>query len=178
MKTNLLAFIILFASAGLAQDSGFDFYIPDDAAINRATAACGSDKVKFDVSNADTPQPDPVIENGKALVYLIGYGDAITKIGLDGGWVGANLGDSYFPFAVPPGEHHLCIKWQSIFHSRSDLVALDHFDAEAGKSYYFEIKAYDRNNGRVFRLEPVNSDQGKLLVACRPLTFAHPKTKK
>src|ERR1019366_9119074 len=34
---------------------------------------------------------------------------ALTKVGLDGAWVGANQGSSYFFFATTSGEHHLCV---------------------------------------------------------------------
>jgi hypothetical protein len=40
-------------------------------------------------------------------------GQAPTEVGMDGAWVGANQGSSYFFFAAAPGEHHLCIHGQS-----------------------------------------------------------------
>src|ERR1019366_1867895 len=59
----------------------------------------------------------------KALVYVIQDigsincigGCITTKIALDGAWVGANHHNSYFSFAVDPGERHLCANWQSHF---------------------------------------------------------------
>src|SRR5260370_9996360 len=115
--------------------------IPDDTAIAKAAAACGPDKIKFDVTNPERPQPAVVVEPGKALVYVVedaGYcGDfciPTIKIGLDGAWMGANQGSSYFSFPAAPGEHHLCARWQSIFGSRSQVAALPHFTAGPEKS--------------------------------------------
>jgi hypothetical protein len=72
--------------------------------------------------------------------------DVTTRVGLDGAWVGANRGNSYFVFLVEPGKHHLCADWlnaKSPGHMSGTsyanrLVSLAEFTAEVGKEYYFE----------------------------------------
>ena len=104
-------FVVLFAVSAFAQDQ---------AAITAAQAACGPKEVKFvakqDAAQHPTPQADP----GKALVYVVQNlgemqcsGCALTKVGLDGAWVGATQGSSYVYFPAEPGERHICVNWQS-----------------------------------------------------------------
>jgi len=60
-----------------------------------------------------------------------------TRIGVDGTWVGASHGNSYFSFAVAAGVHHLCASWQSLaVIGAQDTSAAPHFTAEAGQVYY------------------------------------------
>lgn len=81
-----------------------------------STAACGHDgvsfKVKLDDSQHTLAQPDP----GKARVYFLQdagtnmtLGYPTVKLAIDGTWVGANHGNSYFSVSVEPGEHHVCV---------------------------------------------------------------------
>jgi hypothetical protein len=113
--------------------------------------ACGDDKIKFEVTTKKG-QPAPAgPAEGKAqivfvetvdktgLSFCIGC-DALTRIGMDGAWVGANKGNSYFTLDVAPGEHHLCTGWQSVFRGSNKNVGMASFTAEAGKVYYFEAK--------------------------------------
>jgi hypothetical protein len=178
MKTKLLLVIVLCGVVALAQDSG-DFS-PDASAVTKAMAACGPEKVTFSVTNRESSQPLPTVEPRKALVYVIEEMPATcgincgvtTKIGLDGAWIGANQGDSYFAFAVTPGEHHLCVRWQSIMPHRNRLAALMNFTAEAGKTYYFRNVVFETDAlGTHLDLAPINSDQGQLLVALFPLSM-------
>jgi len=144
----------------------------DRAAVARALSACGPDEVRFEVQTRAT---GPVAEPGadKALVYVIEVfnkvsnelGEPIVRVGLDGAWVGATKGDSYFSFSVSAGEHHLCTEWQSQFQRLSKNVALANFAAEEGKTYYFRARITELNLAFTFDLDPVNEDEGKLLVA-------------
>jgi hypothetical protein len=146
--------------------------------------------VKFDVKNDKSQhtlgQPEP----GKTLVYVIqDIGPAThclgmcvtTKVALDGAWVGANHHNSYFSFAVDPGERHLCAKLQAAFEPDTRPVvlahftALVHFTAEAGKVYYFRTRDLFASNGDLFDFDPIDSDQGKLFVASIPMSVSHPK---
>ena len=93
------------------------------------------------------------------VTYL---GAATTRVGVDGSWVGANHGKSYFFFPVDPGEHHLCIDWQS---SNKNLVGMGYaasFTAEAGKVYYFRGKVDERlEREGTIELELVDSAEGR-----------------
>lgn len=87
--------------------------------------------------------------------------------GLDGRWVGATNGNSYFYFSVAPGEHHICASWQS----KSQTRAVAHFTAEPGKVYYFAVK----NRAGAYQaygidFVPLDSDQGLLLASTFPLS--------
>ncbi len=156
--------MVCLASAALAQDR---------AAVARALSACGPDEVRFEVQTRAT---GPVAEPGadKALVYVIEVfnkasnelGEPTVRVGLDGAWVGATKGDSYFSFSVTGGERHLCTEWQSQFKRLSKNVALANFAAEAGKTYYFRARITEQTSlAFTFDLDPVNEDEGKLLVA-------------
>jgi hypothetical protein len=154
----------------------------DQAAVAAAQAACGPKNAKFsaiqDHQQHPTPDPDPE----KALVYVVQeLGElkcedcALTRIGLDGSWVGANQGSSYFFFWTGPGEHHLCLNWQSWIHARSQAVALANFSAEAGTVYYFRARIFYARENYSFDLDAINSDQGKYLVASSALCASHTK---
>ncbi|MGH9560095.1 MAG: hypothetical protein ACRD3S_01455 [Terracidiphilus sp.] len=115
--------------------------------------SCGGDETRFDVKVAKPPegQPAPDIAPpaaGKAQIVFVETVNAegfqwttpTTRFGLDGQWVGANHGDSHFAIDVTPGEHNVCVNWQSENLSESNRVGMDTFTAEAGKIYYYEIK--------------------------------------
>ena len=122
-------------------------------------------------------------EAGKALVYVIQdigamqcYGACITsKIGVDGAWVGANHRNSYFSFALDPGEHHLCANWQSHLGRLSSVVGLTHLTAEAGKIYYYRTRAVGMGGPTFFDFEAIDSDQARLFIAQIPQSISHPK---
>ena len=103
-----------------------------------------------------------------------------TKIGMDGAWIGANQGSSFFRFTADPGEHHLCTSWQSVFSSRAKRASLASLNAEGGKVYYFRthvlvLKTNDVYNVQEFELQPVDNDEGQLLVASSKLAVPHKK---
>jgi hypothetical protein len=154
------------------------------AAITAAEAACGPNNIKFNAVQDATQHPTPHPESGKALVYLVQdigeihcSGCALTRAGLDGSWVGANQGSSYFFFAVAPGEHHLCINWQSVLGVRSRAFAMLNFTVEEGKTYYFRERFIFQQTEYSFTLDPTTSDEGKYLVASSAFSVSHPKTK-
>jgi len=102
------------------------------------------------------------------------------RVGLNGAWVGANHGTSYLSFSVDPGEHHLCTNWQSVLKSLSDQHSLTSFTAEAGKTYFFRVQAYEQFEGGkgqfwTIDLQPVDADEGKYLLASAPLSVSQPK---
>jgi hypothetical protein len=159
--------------------------------------ACGPDKVQFDVKTAkNQPAPTPPAD-GKAQIVFIeamdknlacwSCGTPSSRFGLDGEWVGATKGDSYFTVDVAPGEHHLCADWQSDFGSLKKKVGMADFTAEAGKTYYFEarvkIKEHDYGVGpdstsevdRDLSFSQVNDDEGKYRVKASPLATASAK---
>jgi hypothetical protein len=143
-------------------------------------AACGPTDVKFDVKDDPTP-PAPEIPAGKALIYIIedvgasSYGWITIRVGLDGTWIGANRGNSYFSFAVSPGERHLCANWQSSAQNQSSLYSFTNFTPEPGKIYYFRTQILFSNSMSRIELNEINSDEGRYQTAVFPLVTSHPK---
>src|SRR5438874_1871094 len=73
-----------------------------------------------------------------------------------------------------------CANWQSHLRRVSKLVSLAGFKAEAGKVYYFRARIIPQSSavgGQVasLELEPVNSDDGQLLVASSSFSTSHPR---
>jgi hypothetical protein len=150
--------------------------------------ACGDDKVKFNVSH-EKGQPAPVAPAGdKAQIVFVEEMDknapclgcsVTTRIGVDGAWVGANQGNSYFAVPLTPGEHHVCTDWQSAFGSLKAKIGLTSFTAEAGKTYYYKIKVTmkqlsQNTMDRELELVPMTEDEGKYGVKAFPLSKSVP----
>ncbi len=176
MKTILV--VLLFAAPVFAQD---------DAAA-RTAAGCGPNEVKFDVKTDKKQHPISQPESGKALVYVfadenadnggIRIGGLTTRVGLDGAWVGANKGKSYFFFSVDSGAHRLCTNWQSGVSSRSKLGSVAGLTVEAGKIYYFRTSHYFVPEGQRqlgLKLEPLDPAEAQLLIAFCSLSTFHAK---
>jgi hypothetical protein len=163
LKTTLLIF--LMASSVLAQAQTREA---------RLAPSCGPDAVKFEVKTEKNPHGMGQPDAGKALVYFLeddsefgSFPKPTTRVGLDGGWVGATHGNSYFYFSLDPGEHHLCACWQTaVLVGQGHKVAAAHFTAEAGGVYYFRVKdTWVRDMGTAsISLEPLDSDEGQLLT--------------
>jgi len=144
------------------------------------TVACGHEYVSFKVRRDESQHtlapPDP----GKARVYFIhdagtswtrGY--PTVKIAVDGTWVGANHGNSYFSVSVDPGEHHVCVALQSSLVAQR--MELAHFTAAAETVYYYRTRLVLARNVELLELDPIDSDQGRYLIASFPLAISKPK---
>lgn len=146
--------------------------------------SCGNDKVKFDVKTEEG-QPVPAgPAQGKAQIVfvenenqMIGpFMHATVRFGMDGAWVGANNGNSYFALTVDPGVHHLCASWQSALGTFNKNVDLTSFTAEPGKVYYFAAQVTVNSGSSVtFGLSQLNEDEGKYRVANSKLSTSKPK---
>jgi hypothetical protein len=176
MKTVALL-LVLLASPVFAQET---------SDTNNPLWACGPAATKFDV--AATPPADVVPVQlpamGKALLYVIqdlGQGDyagvasPTFRIGLDGAWIGALKGRSFFSFAVSPGEHHLCSNWQSRRDEYSAFSALANFTAESGEIYYFRLRFLSSYRVPQLDLAQTNRDEARYLVSFSSLAVSHPK---
>ena len=156
-------------------------FAQDDAALAKAKAACGPDDVSFSVKTSEGSHPPATVEPGKALVYVIGQDlttcsncGKVVRVGVDGAWSGAMDFGSYMSFTVEPGEHHLCTNWQSFFAGSKKPVGLANLTAEAGKIYYFRMRAFAFHQVFV-DLDPINADDGQYLVASSKMSESHPK---
>jgi hypothetical protein len=166
MKRFLLA-VLLWTAPVLAQSPAID---------PRTAAGCGplhsEFSVKVDKNDHNLQQPDA----GNALVYVIvqerpdyalKIGDVTTRIGLDGNWVAANHGPSYAAFAVSPGDHRICVDWQSSLEMLQKLNGAVNLSAQAGKTYFYrtvvDIGSQQQSAGLWFAA--VDPAEGMLLVS-------------
>jgi len=149
----------------------------DDAATARTGAGCGLNTGMFDVKTTDLKHPVGQPGQGKALMYF--FVDFVTaptmRVGVDGSWVGANEGKSYFFFQVAPGEHNVCTEWQSgTFKKSSERVGeAMHLTAEAGKTYYLRLNfGYQR-----MHLELSDEAEGHFLIGSSLYATSQPKNR-
>jgi hypothetical protein len=152
----------------------------------RTSAGCGPSGVQYDVKSDKTPQPIASPESGKAALYVIQYekrdveafhiGAVTTRVGLDGAWQGANHGQSYLLVPVDPGEHHLCVDWQSSLEEQSKQGSAVTLTAEAGRVYYFRATVEQREkHPPAILLEAVDPAQGQFLISTSSLSKSHAK---
>jgi hypothetical protein len=149
----------------------------DQAAAARTAAGCGPSQVLFDVKTDDSKHPVGQPEDGKALVYfLVDFVTAPTmRVGVDGKWVGANDGKSYFFFTAEPGEHNVCAEWQSsTFKKSSERIgeAL-HVTFEPGKTYYLRLNFIFQR----LQLALCDEAEGHFLIGSSLYSTSQPKKK-
>jgi hypothetical protein len=193
MKLSLRAFF-LCVSLACAGPAATTVWAQDNVSPQMQTA-CGPDQAKFEVQRQAHSHPTGTPESGRALVYVFGdseldntaihIGGLITRVGLDGAWVGAYEHKSYTYFSVNPGEHRLCTSQQSSLKSRRDNNASAiTFTAEEGKVYYFRTQptpaslarstASQVPNGEV-ELAAVDPAQAQLMVPKWAYSTSQPK---
>jgi hypothetical protein len=173
MRSILLLFLV--ASAASAQ-----------SAPGVATApGCGASDVSFSVETDKNQHPFAKPDADKALVYFVEDDSNFfasprptVRAGLDGDWVGATHGSSYFYFAVDAGEHHLCASWQG--KGQQAYSAATDFNAKAGETYCFVVRdtwlwPKGSNLIRKIDLESVNVDEGQLLASKYSFSVSHRK---
>jgi hypothetical protein len=141
------------------------------------SSACGPDRASFKVQLVDTHHAPAPPQPETAQVYFIHdegadheFAYPTAKLGIDGAWVGANHGNSWFSVSVTPGEHHVCAALQSSIVDQR--VELAHFTAEAAKVYYFRTRLVMSRQVELLELQPLDSDQGRCLVAAFPLSVS------
>lgn len=123
---------------------------PVTAAARILPPACGDDKIKFEVKVEKGSLDLPPLAPGKARIVFIEtltkHGvigrAATTRYGVDGTWMGANKGDSYFYVDVDPGHHEVCANWQAV-NTTGNSVGVAQVNAKAGGIYYFEAAILD-----------------------------------
>jgi hypothetical protein len=173
MNKSIVAgiFLAVFASPGFAQEQ---------AAAVSARGGCGPSEAQFDVKTDRKQHPVAAPDAGKALVYVfedIERGPTM-RVGLDGAWIGANKGKSYFFFPVDPGDHQVCTNWQTrTFKETSKRIgSAMTVKAEAGKVYYLRTQVYERSEqDHNVKLEPVETAEGQFLISASAFSTFHPK---
>jgi len=146
----------------------------NEAAAARTAAGCGPSAEMFGVETTDLKHPVGQPEQGKALVYF--FVDSIyaqtMRVGVDGNWVGANDGKSYFFFQVAPGEHNVCTEGQSgTFNKSGEAI---HLAVEAGRTYYLRLNfGYQLQT----HLELSDEAEGHFLIGSLLYATSQPKEK-
>lgn len=164
--------------------------VPATQALAKSKAilpdGCGDDAIKFEV-NLENNGPAPGLPNdGKALIVfsenIPGESKAFStaRFGVDGAWVGATKGDSYFTLGVDPGDHNLCVSMQSAATRDKKLFTQTAtLTAEAGKVYYFEAALNVIGNGEVgvaaFDLVQLSDKDGKYRLKAWKFATSKPK---
>ena len=153
--------------------------LPAQIEVSRP-AACGEPTEDVSVDLDKSAHAPVAAQSDKALVYVVqqigelelGFGFPMTRVGMDGKWIGANKKNSYFSFYVAPGDQHLCVGIQS--DSYLGDVELFHFKAEAGKVYYFRTRVSWGGDTYVYlSVDPMDSDEGEYLIGRFPSTKVH-----
>lgn len=144
--------------------------------------ACGNDKVKFDVTTQEgQPAPAPPLAGKAQIIFIEDQNEEhnpwhpwdIVRFGMDGAWVGANKGNSYFTLDVAPGLHHLCVSWQGATRGvkNFDLAPVT---AEPGKVYYFAAEVTESQYYGNFSFTELNDDQGRYRIKAWQLSTSKP----
>jgi hypothetical protein len=148
---------------------------------------CGDDAVEFD---AKLEKDNPAFagpSDGKALIVFVEtipdaglYAKTTTRFGIDGAWVGATKGDSYFTLTVGPGEHNLCASMQSAPSGmKKTFTQATTLTAEAGKVYYFEaamnVIGSQKFGIASFDLAQLSEKDGKYRVKAWKFATSKPK---
>ncbi|HTU35806.1 MAG TPA: hypothetical protein VMF66_18540 [Candidatus Acidoferrum sp.] len=155
-------------------------FAQDQAMAARTAAGCGADNTQYAVKTDKAQHPQGQIPGGKALVYVfeqekVGPGfkiGAVTvRVGLDGQWIGANHGNTYFFFAVAPGDHSICANWQSSIGRLAKLASAASLTAAPGQTYYFQARVDERSHDNpAVWMEPVDPAEAKILIASASLS--------
>ncbi len=172
MKTATVGvFLAVFASRLFAQE-------PAPAASARG--GCGPSEAYFDVKTDRKQHPVARPDAEKAIVYVfedIERGPTM-RVGLDGAWIGANKGKSYFFYSVDPGVHQVCTNWQSgTFKETSKRIgSAMTLKTEAGRVYYLRTQVYERSERDLnVKFEPVEAAEGQFLISASAFSTSHPK---
>lgn len=158
--------------------------------LNSPLAACGDEKITYEVTRGETGEPMVAPESGKAMIYIIEifnlrdkgrFNRPTIRHGLNGAWLGATQGFTYLSTSVDSGQQHLCSRWQSRFGYLSQQVSLYNFDAVPGKTYFFraQISVEGATGDTVspvsIDLQPVSEDEGIFLLSQAARSLSKPK---
>lgn len=140
--------------------------------------ACGPMGTRFSVHEG-SPQPSLSVPS-KTRARIVVFSEAISgqagcwlsnRVGIDGNWIGAACMESYISTDIAPGKHRLCVDLQK--RKSAKYTALYEFTAETGRIYYF--RAQTMLISLDIELEPVNTEEGRLLLAVRNASVSEVK---
>jgi hypothetical protein len=132
MKLRLFALLLCLSFAAAAMAKSLE--LPD---------SCGDPATKFEVKTHKSTTPLPAPDAGKALIVFLQPDRTFAcmnclapRFAMDGQWVGATHGTSYFTLQVEPGQHHFC----SVGISPTQ-IAIRSFEVKAGMTYFLQARS-------------------------------------
>ena len=108
-------------------------------------AACGPDNVQYKVKTDKQQTPLDPAPAGKALLVFVQSLDGdfgaqpTSRFAVDGVWVGADKGKSYFSAEVAPGKHAICASRQASLQLEKDNLSTAGVDLKPGQIYFYEF---------------------------------------
>lgn len=184
MNRKVIAVVFLMSAVWVqgacAQDAGLKQQ-QDQASAARAAAGCGPNEIQFDVKSDKAQHTQATPDVARAMIYVFSERAEFpnVRIGMDGKWMGANHGESYFFFAAEPGEHRMCWDVQRGQDKLTDHGAATTFTAEAGKVYFFRTTVHGSNEvAPNWKIERLDAAEGMFLVSSWPLSTSRPKAQR
>lgn len=108
-------------------------------------AGCGAENVQFKVKTEKAAASLGNAPAAKAQVIFVETLDGefssgpVSRFAIDGKWIGATKGASYFDVLVDPGSHQICASRQSAIKlERENLGTLD-VQMQAGQTYVYQF---------------------------------------
>lgn len=152
-------------------------------------APCGNPATKFGVKTEKRDgAPAPPAQGKAQIVFLenqnvplepLGFPGrlATVRFGVDGEWVGADRGSSYFAVDVSPGVHHLCANWQQVGSDVKKDIDLTSFTAVPDKTYYFSahVRYVSLDAPYEFGMKQLNPDMGQYRISALKLAKSRVK---
>jgi hypothetical protein len=173
MNRKLMA-VVLFVSAMWALGA----VAQDTASAARTAAGCGPNELQFDVKTDKTQHPQAPVDGARAVIYVFSERAEFpnVRVGMDGRWMGANHGESYFFFTAAPGEHRLCWDVQKGQDKLTDQGAAITVTVEPGKAYFFRTTLRGSNEiAPKWKIERLDAAEGMFLVSSWPLSTSRPR---
>lgn len=171
---------IQVAMAGLLMATSSCGYGQDRAAVRASEAACGPSETEFQVATVSTGT-GVAMPVGEGVIYLIEtpWAPTVTlRAAMDGRWKGAIKPGAFIAIPVPPGQHHMCVQWQSRLHVISNHLALSSTEVAAGHAYYFLADLAHPLGENQVRLTLLDPDEGQDRLARSQIAVAQVKPAK
>jgi hypothetical protein len=134
--------------------------------------SCGADSAQYKVSTEKVHTLPAADANKAQVVFIETLKDnppsVVVRYAMDGSWVGANHGNSYFALSVAPGTYHLCSTRQTGIKADKEFAGSAVVNLEAGKTYYFEFAVTHKMIGSVGRADGGSGGAGASPVGRTP----------
>jgi hypothetical protein len=108
-------------------------------------AGCGDDAVQYKVKTEKAKVPDAPASGSSQLVVIHTLagddwnGQPIARIAVDGKWLGAVKGRTYFAVDIAAGPHTVCVSRQSSIRAEKENVSLSSINAQPGQPVYLDF---------------------------------------